>query len=134
MSGTRPALSVVQRRILEVVAAHVTEHGYPPSVRELGAAVGLTSSSSVAYQLQQLEQGGYLRRDPNKPRALTVLTAEGVGAEDDVLAALRSRGGVCVEVDGELNEIRLCLNEDDQPYILLSDLEVLVAAGFRRAR
>jgi repressor LexA len=51
----------------------VERFGYPPSVREIGEAVGLTSTSSVAYQLRALEQKGYLRRDPNRPRAIGVL-------------------------------------------------------------
>jgi repressor LexA len=59
-----------QRAILEVVHAHVDAHGYPPSVREIGDAVGLKSTSSVHAQLETLETKGYLRRDPTKPRAL----------------------------------------------------------------
>ncbi|WP_130348536.1 transcriptional repressor LexA [Herbihabitans rhizosphaerae] len=62
-----------QRRVLEVIRAHVDKNGYPPSVREIGEAVGLTSTSSVAYQLKALEQKGFLRRDPNRPRAIGVL-------------------------------------------------------------
>ena len=46
--------------------------GYPPSIREIGDAAGLQSTSSVAYQLKQLEEKGFLRRDPNKPRAVDV--------------------------------------------------------------
>lgn len=59
-----------QRTILEMIHAHVDEHGYPPSVREIGDAVGLRSPSSVHGQLEALERKGYLRRDPTKPRAL----------------------------------------------------------------
>jgi repressor LexA len=59
-----------QRGILEVIHAHVDEHGYPPSVREIGDAVGLKSTSSVHAHLETLEERGYLRRDPTKPRAL----------------------------------------------------------------
>jgi repressor LexA len=62
-----------QRRILEVIKAAVESRGYPPSIREMGEAVGLASSSSVAHQLKALEQKGFLRRDPNRPRALEVL-------------------------------------------------------------
>jgi repressor LexA len=62
-----------QRRILEVISAAVESRGYPPSIREMGEAVGLASSSSVAHQLRTLEQKGFLRRDPNRPRALEVL-------------------------------------------------------------
>ena len=59
-----------QRAILEMIHAHVDEHGYPPSVREIGDAVGLRSPSSVHGQLETLERKGYLKRDPTKPRAL----------------------------------------------------------------
>ena len=61
-----------QRTILEVIRASVTGRGYPPSIREIGDAVGLTSTSSVAHQLRTLERKGYLRRDPNRPRAVDV--------------------------------------------------------------
>ena len=59
-----------QQEILEVVQAHIEEHGYPPTVREIGDAVGLTSSSTVHAHLQALESRGALRRDPAKPRAI----------------------------------------------------------------
>ncbi|HEY5822435.1 MAG TPA: transcriptional repressor LexA [Propionibacteriaceae bacterium] len=62
-----------QRRILEVIKDAVESRGYPPSIREMGESVGLASSSSVAHQLRSLEQKGFLRRDPNRPRALEVL-------------------------------------------------------------
>ena len=62
-------LSPRQRRILEFIRETVDARGYPPSVREIGEAVGLVSPSSVAYQLNVLEKKGYLRKDPNRPRA-----------------------------------------------------------------
>lgn len=65
-----PDLTPRQRRIMEFVRTWGEEHGYPPSVREIGQAVGLVSPSSVAYQLKALERKGYLRRDPNRPRAV----------------------------------------------------------------
>jgi repressor LexA len=72
-SDTRDtALTERQRTILEVIRASVTTRGYPPSIREIGDAVGLTSTSSVAHQLRTLERKGYLRRDPNRPRAVDV--------------------------------------------------------------
>ena len=66
-------LTARQRRILEVISDAVEARGYPPSIRELGARIGLASSSSVAYQLRALEEKGFLRRDPKRPRALEVL-------------------------------------------------------------
>jgi repressor LexA len=62
-----------QRLVLETVRASVESRGYPPSMREIGDAVGLTSPSSVKHQLMALERKGYLRRDPNRPRAIEVV-------------------------------------------------------------
>jgi len=75
------SLTERQRTILNVIRASVTNRGYPPSIREIGDAVGLTSTSSVAHQLRTLERKGYLRRDPNRPRAVDVR-----GIDDDVAA------------------------------------------------
>ncbi|MGH3794428.1 MAG: transcriptional repressor LexA [Pseudonocardiaceae bacterium] len=69
-------LSPRQRRVLEVIRDWVQRFGYPPSVREIGEAVGLTSTSSVAHQLRALERKGYLRRDPNRPRAVGIRPAD----------------------------------------------------------
>ena len=57
-----------QRLVLETITAEIAAHGYPPTMREIGDAVGLTSSSSVSHQLQALERKGFLRRDPTTPR------------------------------------------------------------------
>jgi repressor LexA len=70
--GLETGLTERQRTILDVIRASVTSRGYPPSIREIGDAVGLTSTSSVAHQLRTLERKGYLRRDPNRPRAVDV--------------------------------------------------------------
>ncbi|MEI2732757.1 MAG: transcriptional repressor LexA [Dermatophilaceae bacterium] len=69
-------LTVRQRRVLEVIRNSVDRRGYPPSLREIGEAVGLTSPSSVAHQLATLERKGYLRRDPNRPRAIEVVSPD----------------------------------------------------------
>jgi len=61
-----------QRIILDVITDAIADHGYPPSIREVGEAVGLASPSSVAHQLKVLENKGFLTRDPNRPRALEV--------------------------------------------------------------
>ena len=72
-----------QQKVLAHIKDAIEKRGYPPSMREIGQAVGLTSSSSVAHQLKVLEQKGYLKRDPNRPRALEVFLPE-------VMAARRS--------------------------------------------
>ncbi len=69
----RKNLSDKQLAILEVIQRSIAHHGYPPSMREIGDAVGLKSLSSVTHQLNQLELSGYLRRDPGKTRAMEVL-------------------------------------------------------------
>jgi repressor LexA len=61
-----------QRAILDMIEVHMRERGYPPSVREIGEAVGLTSPSTVHSHLATLQRLGFLRRDPTKPRAIEV--------------------------------------------------------------
>jgi repressor LexA len=69
----RKALTAKQESILAAIQASIAQSGYPPSMREIGDAVGLKSLSSVTHQLNQLELAGRIRRDPNRPRALEVL-------------------------------------------------------------
>jgi repressor LexA len=69
--GSKP-LTARQQAILDCIAQRVEERGYPPSVREIGEAVGLGSPSTVHAHLETLERLGYLRRDPTKPRAIEV--------------------------------------------------------------
>ena len=78
-------LTARQRKVLEFLRDEIEKRGYPPSIREIGAAVGLTSTSSVAHQLRALEALGYVKRDPNRPRALEIYLP-------DVLAKRRSMG------------------------------------------
>jgi repressor LexA len=66
--------------VLEVIRSFVERRGYPPSMREIGEAVGLTSTSSVAHQLTALERKGFLRRDPNRPRAYEVRSPDDAAA------------------------------------------------------
>jgi repressor LexA len=91
------ALTPRQRRVLEVIRDWVERFGYPPSVREIGDAVGLTSTSSVHHQLRALERKGYLRRDPNRTRAVDVRGPE-EGTETGVVA-VAGRGDDAEEPD-----------------------------------
>ncbi|WP_019631063.1 transcriptional repressor LexA [Actinomadura atramentaria] len=77
-----------QRMVLEVIRDSVQRRGYPPSMREIGEAVGLTSTSSVSHQLRSLQRKGFLRRDPNRPRAVEVRIpgTTPVRTEDDAAA------------------------------------------------
>jgi len=83
--STGTGLTERQRTILDVIRASVTARGYPPSIREIGDAVGLTSTSSVAHQLRTLERKGYLRRDPNRPRAVDVRMGDDAGSPPAVV-------------------------------------------------
>jgi repressor LexA len=82
-----------QRKVLQVIRDSVQQHGYPPSMREIAEAVGLTSTSSVAYQLSVLQAKGYLHRDVGRPRTVEVrlpgqpaIRPENTGAAEDVPA------------------------------------------------
>jgi repressor LexA len=79
----RKALSEKQQAVLEVIQSSVARRGYPPSMREIGDAVGLASLSSVTHQLKQLELAGYIRRDPKRPRALEVIVEVPTGSAGD---------------------------------------------------
>lgn len=69
-------LSKRQQDILDFIKQEVKQKGYPPSVREIGLAVGLASSSTVHGHLERLETKGFIRRDPTKPRAIEILDSE----------------------------------------------------------
>ena len=105
----RTSLSDKQLAILDVIQRAVATQGYPPSMREIGDAVGLSSLSSVTHQLNQLELSGYLRRDPHRPRALEVLielpqsTDEVTpGAADDYQAGIQVGDAAMVPLVGRI--------------------------------
>lgn len=75
----RDGLTARQRRGLAAIQECVEQRGYPPSMREIGQAVGLTSPSSVAHQVKTLEKLGYLRKDPRRPRTLEVVAPSSAG-------------------------------------------------------
>ncbi|MBD1271590.1 transcriptional repressor LexA [Aeromicrobium tamlense] len=81
-----------QRRILVFLKDHIESRGYPPSMREVGAACDLASTSSVSHQLRMLERKGFIRRDPNRPRALEIFLP-------DAKPAMRSRPAEVDETD-----------------------------------
>ena len=79
---SNPDLTRREQRILAFIRDWIARRGYPPSVREIGEDVGLVSPSIVGYSLKSLEIKGYLRRDPNRPRALDVRPPRQAAAED----------------------------------------------------
>jgi repressor LexA len=84
-------LTTRQREIYDFVTGYVDGHGYPPTVREIGEAVGLASPSTVHAHLANLERAGYLRRDPTKPRALELVGRDRAPAAEAVGEAGRVR-------------------------------------------
>jgi repressor LexA len=78
-----------QQEIFEFIKKYSAKHGYPPTVRDIGKAVGLASSSTVHAHLANLEKAGLLRRDPSKPRAIEMLD-KAVGAAGGVVGAVKS--------------------------------------------
>jgi len=84
-------LTARQRRVLDFISESVERRGYPPSMREIGEAVGLTSPSSVSHQLTALERKGYLRRDANRPRAIEVVSPDPAEPGYDVTGVGDSR-------------------------------------------
>jgi repressor LexA len=89
-----------QQGVLATIKEAIEKRGYPPSMREIGQAVGLTSSSSVAHQLRVLEEKGFLKRDPNRPRALEVFLPEVMAAR----RSLGSRGGGVESAESSYDE------------------------------
>ena len=98
----RTSLSDKQLAILDVIQRSVSARGYPPSMREIGDAVGLSSLSSVTHQLGQLELSGYLRRDPNRPRAMEVLIDLPGSTEDAAMNAPSVGDAVMVPLVGRI--------------------------------
>jgi repressor LexA len=82
----RDQLSKRQQAVLETIAQSLDSRGYPPTLREIGAAIGLTSPSSVKHQLNVLEERGFIRRDPNRPRAIEVVSLEDEESATNALA------------------------------------------------
>ena len=115
----RKGLSAKQLAVLDAIRQSVTSRGYPPSMREIGDAVGLASLSSVTHQLNQLELSGYLRRDPNRPRALEILIdtprPESVTATSDTPTLIgdaamvpmvgRIAAGIPITADQQIDEV-----------------------------
>ena len=85
-----PGLTPRQQRVLAHIVDCIEKRGYPPAMREIGEAVGLASSSSVAHQLKVLEEKGFLKRDPHRPRALEVFLPEVMAARRALTSAEES--------------------------------------------
>jgi len=92
-----------QREIFDYIGKYADKMGYPPTVREIGKAVGLHSSSTVHVHLANLEKAGVLRRDPSKPRAIEVLVKRARSARDAAVETVMSGGGSGLPLVGRIS-------------------------------
>ncbi|MEK4565153.1 transcriptional repressor LexA [Alkalicoccobacillus gibsonii] len=133
-------LSKRQEEILGFIKVEVRKKGYPPSVREIGEAVGLASSSTVHGHLSRLEKKGYIRRDPTKPRAIEVLDLEDIVGASENPKRQASYAPIIGKVTAGLPitaiesiEDYLPLPEhmtaDDNTYVLVIEGESMIEAG-----
>ena len=133
-----------QERILAFIHETVRDRGYPPTVREIGEAVGLTSSSSVHAQLANLERKGLLHRDPTKPRAIGLADrAEGVAvplvgriaAGSPILATEHIEEHVMVPMGfaGEADHFALRVSGDSMIGAGIFDGDIVIVRATRRA-
>jgi repressor LexA len=137
-------ITVRQQRILDFINETVRDRGYPPTVREIGEAVGLTSSSSVHAQLANLERKGLLHRDPTKPRAIgladrtegvTVPLVGRIAAGTPVLATEHVEEHVVVPMGfaGEADHFALRVTGDSMIGAGIFDGDIVIVRSTRRA-
>jgi repressor LexA len=137
-------ITVRQQRILDFINETVRDRGYPPTVREIGEAVGLTSSSSVHAQLANLERKGLLHRDPTKPRAIeladrtegvTVPLVGRIAAGTPVLATEHIEEHVVVPMGfaGEADHFALRVTGDSMIGAGIFDGDIVIVRATRRA-
>jgi repressor LexA len=132
-------LSRRQQAILDFIRQNVREKGYPPSVREIGEAVGLASSSTVHGHLERLQMKGYLRRDPTKPRAIELLedppvAVPEVAADGTVMAPVVGKVTAgqpitAIENVEEYFPLPRSLAKNDEVYLLRVQGDSMIDAG-----
>jgi repressor LexA len=93
-----------QQSILDVIRTSVEQRGYPPSIREICESAGLASTSSVAHQLSMLERKGFLRRDPNRPRAVDVRSSGAPASDAEQPKSPAARRALAVSDDAPRGE------------------------------
>ncbi|MFJ3904902.1 transcriptional repressor LexA [Streptomyces sp. NPDC090025] len=94
--GTRinhDGLTQRQQQILDIIRSHTRQHGFPPSMREIAAGAGLLSTSSVSHQIRALEKKGFLRQDPQRPRAYVIADGRSDELPDDAAESRLEREG-----------------------------------------
>jgi repressor LexA len=110
-------LTARQRRVLETIRDSIDRHGYPPSMREIGEAAGLASPSSVSHQLRALEAKGFLRRDPNRPRAIEVMSPDLPARGTADAAAARRRSLVSLPTTASVDETDVGNERPEASYV-----------------
>jgi repressor LexA len=108
-----------QQEIFDFIKRYSAKHGYPPTVRDIGKAIGLTSSSTVHAHLSNLEKVGLLRRDPSKPRAIELLVDRAKRAKTAVESAA---GGALPMVGQVAAGSPLLAEENIEDYVQIPDL------------
>jgi repressor LexA len=103
-----------QRKVLQVIRDSVQKRGYPPSMREIGEAVGLTSTSSVSYQLSTLQRKGYLHRDVGRPRTVEVRLPGHPAVRPE-----QSANGTAVAAEGEVSADGMDIASQEATYVPL---------------
>ena len=130
-----PGLSNRQTEILEFIKKVIRQKGYPPSVREIGEAVGLMSSSTVHGHLHTLEEKGYIRRDPTKPRAIEILDSANDGNEKKTISVpivSRVTAGQPIHTQENIEDtfpVSLDLVNSDSVFMLRVKDESMIEAG-----
>lgn len=131
-------MSKRQQAILDYIKSEVNKKGYPPSVREIAQAVGLASSSTVHGHLARLENKGFIRRDPTKPRAIEVLDPSGQNniPKDDVFFAPligKVTAGIPITAVENIEEFlpipKSVSNSEENTFVLVVDGESMIEAG-----
>lgn len=98
----RASLSARQKQIYEYIKSSLRKHGYPPTMREIGDAVGMSSLSSVAHQLNRLEDLGYIHRNKNQSRCLELMYKEEKEVSDDTGSTLNESECISVPLVGQV--------------------------------
>ncbi len=131
--GKRQIGSTRQKEIFQYIKAFLLEKGYPPSVREIGAAVGLKSSSTVHGYLSQLEENGLIKRDPTKPRAIDILDDKPWGRNVPVPLVGTVTAGVPIFADQNVQDVfsfpQNLIGTTDRTFMLRVKGESMINAG-----
>lgn len=131
-------LSKRQEMILQYIREHVEDKGYPPSVREIAEAVGLASSSTVHGHLSRMEQKGYIRRDPTKPRAIEIVDPhmdDSIPKDDARYAPVIGRvtAGIPITAVENIEEFvpipSSTASSDDSVFVLVVEGDSMIQAG-----